>query len=139
MRSRMADRKLPEMASRLAQLAGVCLLAGTMLAGCGGATEYAPQKWGNLDVVVESRPNPPAKGMNEFLVTVTDQHGLPGSDMVVSLRANPHDAWTQAIQDGQMGVYRRAVPVDPAVDTVLQVRLDATGKTAVLDFPFDKH
>lgn len=121
------------------RLAGACLVACAMLSGCGGAKEYAPGKWHGMDVVVESRPNPPTKGMNEFLVTVTDKHGRPGFDMVVSLRANEHDPWTQAIQDGQMGVYRRAVRVDPAIDKTLQVQIEAKGKSDILDFPFARH
>lgn len=129
----------PVQVGRLARLAGACLLTCAMLSGCGGAKEYAPGKWHGMDVVVESRPNPPTKGMNEFLVTVTDKHGRPGFDMVVSLRANEHDPWTQAIQDGQMGVYRRAVKVDPAIDTVLQVQIEAKGKADVINFPFAQH
>lgn len=118
------------------RLAGACVLFCAMLSGCGGAIEYQPQQWHGMNVIVESRPNPPREGMNEFLVTITDKHGRPGFDMIVSLRANEHDPWTQAIQDGQMGVYRRAVKVDPATDKVLEVQLEANGKADVLDFPF---
>ncbi len=133
-------RRLPRGAGARLHAAGASLLACALLAllpGCGGgeASSYRPQQWSGLDVALESRPSPPRAGMNEFLVTVTDQHGRPGFDLVVSLRANDTEPWTQAIEDGQMGVYRRAVKIDPAKDRALQVQLQGRNATGVLSFP----
>jgi hypothetical protein len=123
---------------KFARLAGAGLLASLLLAslsGCGGAEEYMSQEWHGMAVTLESRPNPPREGMNEFLVTITDGHGRPGFNIIVSLRANDQQEWTQAIQDGQMGVFRRAVKLDPQTDKALQVRLESRQATDVLSFP----
>jgi len=68
-----------------------------------------PQYWQGLEIVLETRPQVVTPGMNEFLVIITDKRGLPGSDLVVSLRTSETAAWSQAIQDGHSGVFRRAV------------------------------
>ncbi len=119
-----------------AGVAALCLAAG--LAACSGgerAADLPPQAWRDMEVRVESRPNPPRAGMNEFLVMATDKRGRPGYDLIVSLRASDQDAWTQAIQDGQVGVYRRAVRVGPDARSVLQVQLKRRGMEDVLYFP----
>lgn len=120
------------------RVAGAGLLAGVFmaaLAGCGGEEQYQSRQWHQMNVTLESRPNPPRAGMNEFLVTITDKHGRPGFDLIVSLRTGDHDPWTQAIQDGQMGVYRRAVKLDPATDKMLEVQIQSKDAADVLDFP----
>ncbi len=120
---------------------GASLLACALFAtlpGCGSGSQapaVKPQQWRGMDVSLESRPNPPRAGMNEFLVTITDQHGRPGFDLVVSLRTRETEPWTQAIEDGQMGVYRRALKIDPATDKMLQVQLRGGNATGVLSFP----
>lgn len=114
------------------------VLAAAMLAGCsaGQQAEAIPaQKWQNLEVRVESRPSPPRPGMNEFLVMVTDSRGRPGYDLVVSLRTSDQDEWKQAIEDGQVGVYRRAVRVGPDARSALQVQLRRGDAGDVLYFP----
>ncbi len=112
--------------------------AAALLAACGGAVQELPsQTWQNLDVRVESRPNPPRVGMNEFLVMVTDRRGRPGYDLVVSLRTSDQDLWKQAIEDGQVGVYRRAVEVAPGAKSVLQVQLKRNDTESVLYFPLN--
>ena len=107
------------------------------LSACGGrqATDAPPQMWGDAEVRVESRPSPPRKGMNEFLVMVTGERGKPISNIVVSLRTDDQDVWRQAIQDGQVGVYRRAAEVGPGVRSVLQVQIKRDGSESVLRFP----
>ncbi len=114
------------------------VLAAAMLAGCSAgqqAEAIPPQKWQNLEVRVESRPSPPRPGMNEFLVMVTDSRGRPGYDLVVSLRTSDQDEWKQAIEDGQVGVYRRAVRVAPDARSELQVQLRRGDVGDVLYFP----
>ncbi len=73
--------------------------------------------------------------MNEFLVMVTDRRGRPAYDLIVSLRADDQDEWKQAIQDGQVGVYRRAVRVGAGARSVLQVRMKRNGIEETLYFP----
>jgi hypothetical protein len=118
-----------------AKIAALVLLAG--MAACSGdhVADVPSQKWGDMEVRVESRPSPPHPGMNEFLVTVTDKRGRPGYDLVVSLRTSDQDAWTQAIEDGQVGVYRRAVRVASGARPVLQVQIKRNGTEDILYFP----
>lgn len=116
------------------RLAGV-LLAGAILTACGGHAPAPSQKWNGMEVALESRPNPPRAGMNEFLVTITDPRGRPDFSLIVSLRTNQNEPWVQAIQDGQMGVYRRAVRIVPATDKMLEIQLQSRDATDVLSFP----
>lgn len=112
-------------------------LLAMLLAACGEdrAADAPPQKWRDLEVRIESRPSPPRAGMTEFLVMVTDGHGRPTYNLVVSLRTSDRDSWKQAIEDGQMGVYRRAVEVAPGDKSVLQVQLRRNDVGDVLYFP----
>ncbi len=114
--------------------AAMTLLA--LVAGCGKPSEdIPPQMWENMEVRVESRPSPPRVGMDEFLVMVTDRRGHPGYDLIVSLRTSDQDPWKQAIEDGQVGVYRRAVEVGPGARAVLQVQIRRRDTESVLYFP----
>ena len=108
-----------------------------MLSACGeGADADIPvQKWQNLVVQVETRPSPPETGMDEILVVVTDEHGRPGNGLVVSLRSSDQDRWVQAIEDGGLGVYRRAVELAPGERSVLQVQLKNKDTKGPLRFP----
>ncbi len=125
----------PAAVTVLARIASVALIGA--LAACGGdhAADLPPQKWHDMEVRVESRPNPPHPGMNEFLVMVTDRRGRPAYDLIVSMRTDDKDEWTQAIQDGQVGVYRRAVRVGAGTRSVLQVRLTRNGTEDTLYVP----
>lgn len=113
-----------------------CLLLSGMLSGCGDEdSNVAPQRWGTVDVHVETRPDPLRIGMNEFLIVANSGKGSPVYDLIISLRTNDQDPWVQAIQDGQMGVYRRAAKVDPDTRAVLQVKLERRGDSGILYFP----
>lgn len=135
----MTTNKFQGAAAGLLKFAALAWVA--VLAGCGGSDQgpaIPGQKWQGLDVQVESRPNPPRAGMNEFLVLVTGERGRPAYNLVVSLRTDAHDEWKQAIEDGQIGVYRRAVEVEPGTRSVLEVELrdqgSEPGAGAVLRF-----
>ena len=109
------------------------------LSACGGeqASNIPAQKWENMEVRVESRPSPPRMGMNEFLVMVTGERGRPAYDLIVSLRTDDHDEWRQAIQDGQLGIYRRAAEVAPGSRSVLQVQIKRKDEESILRFPLE--
>ncbi len=121
--------------ARLARFAPALLLG--LLAACGGNTaqDLPPQHWHDLEVSVESRPSPPRPGANEFLVMVTNSRGRPAYNLVVSLRTQDSEAWKQAIEDGQVGVYRTAVKIEPGAAAVLQVQVRAQDGEGVLKFP----
>lgn len=109
-----------------------------LLSACGGdrVTDTQPQKWQDAEVRVESRPSPPRPGVNEFLVIVTGERG-PVHDIMVSVRTDDQDQWIQAIQDGEVGVYRRAAKVAPGTRSVLQVQIKRNGAEGVLRFPLN--
>lgn len=106
-----------------------------VLVGCSGGIQESPsQEWRDLQVRVESRSYSPIPGMQELLVLVNRNHTLPAWDCRVDLRTADQDPWKQAIEDGHVGVYRRAVKVD-ALHSILQVWIRAEGTQAVLKFP----
>jgi hypothetical protein len=103
--------------------------------GCGEAVNIPPQQWQDMTIHVESRPSPPRPGMNEFLVIATDSHGRPGYDLFILLRARDQDRWTEAIEDGEEGVYRRAVEVASGSHPELQVKIRRNKAETILYFP----
>lgn len=108
------------------------------LASCADeAPRSPPQKWENLDVWIESRPPIVQPGMNEFLVIINRDGRKVASDVLVNLQIGESGRWVQAIQDGHVGVYRRAMRVaDPNRD-VLHVQLKRDGQETVMQFPLN--
>ncbi len=91
--------------------------------------------WNGNQVVVETRPSPPVAGMNEFLVIITAPGRLPVYDVVVDLRMNGSGKWGQGIQDGNTGVFRKALRVGAEGEQYLEVRLGRDGQQWFLTFP----
>lgn len=108
------------------------------LAACSGggdvASVFKPQVWHGVQIALESRPQPMRPGMNELLILATGPRGLPVADMVVSLRTNDQAPWRQGIQDGESGVFRRAVQMNPG-DTKVYVRLQRGKSESTLVYP----
>jgi hypothetical protein len=110
----------------------------TSFAGCGKDNEQTlipPQHWGETNVRIETHPSPPVAGMSEIVVIATELHGRPAQDLIVSLRGSPAMPWVQAIQDGLIGVYRRAIDLGDGETAVLQVRLQRGTDEKILLFP----
>jgi hypothetical protein len=110
------------------------------LAGCGGdegQIEIPSQHWKDMDVRIETHPNPPLAGMSEIVVIVTGPRGRPIQDLTVSLRGNEAMPWVQGIQDGLIGVYRRAVDLGTGDSVLLQVELQQGGEQKILSFPLN--
>jgi hypothetical protein len=108
------------------------------LAACNDANEPPPipmQHWKEMDVRIETHPNPPLAGMSEIVVIVTGARGRPVHDLIISLRSDDAAEWVQTIQDGHIGVYRRAVNIGFGEQAMLQVQLQHGGSTQVLLFP----
>ena len=127
---------LPDNLLRSANVKHIKLFFLVLLVACGGdrVADTQPQKWQDAEVRVESRPSPPRPGVNEFLVIVTGERG-PIHNVMVSVRTDDQDQWIQAIQDGEVGVYRRAAKVAPGTRSVLQVQMKRNGVEGVLRFP----
>lgn len=101
-----------------------------------GRASIPPQYWGDIQVRLETRPEPVRPGMNEFLIIATQKRGLPAYNMIVSLRTNTGQPWRQAIEDGESGVYRRALAIRDADRRLeVQIRQPRQGKEIVLHFP----
>jgi len=106
------------------------------VSGCSGGTQDSPtENWRDLQVHVESRSYGPIPGMKELLVFVNRNRVLPAWDCRVDLRTSDADPWKQAIEDGRVGVYRRALKVDEREHSVLQIWIRAEGNETVLRIP----
>jgi hypothetical protein len=113
-------------------------LGASALAGCGDSRDPAQigvRPWGSFDVAVEVRPAPPRQGHNEVVVIITGEHHRPVYDALVSVRSDSAQPWVQAIEDGHVGVYRRAVYFGHGPEASLQVRLQRADAQSVLEFP----
>ena len=121
--------------------AALLLLLALAAAGCGGgpqASSIPPQRWEDLVLQLQSRPEPPRPGMNEFLLIATHEGGRPGAAFVVHIRRadDPEGRWEQMIQDGRSGVYRRAIRLVPGSRAVeVRLRRHGDGREAVVRFP----
>ncbi len=118
---------------------GLALTALLLLVAACGSRDVPPpfpvQQWEDIKVEIESRPPRLSPGMNEFLVIATRPPRKPAHDLIVSLRINDRGKWHQAIQDGHVGVYRRAILVPDPDNDVLAVRLQRDEREGVLYFP----
>ena len=116
----------------------VGILATTGLVGCGNSGEanaIAIQHWKDADIRIETHPDPPLAGMSEIVIIITGPHGRPIPDLTVSLRGKDSMPWVQAIQDGMIGVYRRALDIGDGEVVQLQVRLQHRTEEKILLFP----
>jgi len=90
-----------------------CMLGVLWLAACSSSDGgwLAPaQSWQDMRVHVETRPVQVRTGMNEFLVIVDRKQRGFSSDLMVKVRTE-YTGWKQAMPDGALGIYRRALPV----------------------------
>lgn len=115
-------------------------LSLALMACEGPMPEMPAQTWDNMRIQIETRPPRLQKGMNEFLVVASKgkDNGIPAHDLIVSLAINDSDHWEQAIQDGFVGVYRRAMPVSDPANDVLLVRIEHDKREGILRFPLNE-
>ncbi|MDH5378940.1 MAG: hypothetical protein OEX00_11500 [Gammaproteobacteria bacterium] len=95
-------------------------------------------KWKDYDIFFETRPPEMKPGMMEFLVVINEKSKRPASSFLVSLRIGETGKWSQAIQDGLTGVYRRAINVRNPDKDVLFVHLKGKEDETVISFPLNK-
>ena len=116
----------------------ISLLTITTLVACGDGgkvNSVAVQHWKDADIRIETHPDPPLAGMSEIVIIITGPHGRPIPDLTVSIRGKDMSSWVQAIQDGMIGVYRRAIDIGEGDVVQLQVRLQHRTEEKVLYFP----
>jgi hypothetical protein len=113
----------------------VMILAGLLLS-CSNKNDYflPVQHWQGIEILVQPGPAPVRPGATEFIVKATAADGRSAFDMVMSVRLDQNSSWRQAIQDGQMGVYRRGLVVEPGQET-LYMQIKRKGQTGELTFP----
>ena len=119
-------------------LAIFIILMVNSLSACSDESEQISipaQHWKDAVVRIETHPNPPLAGMSEIVVIVTGPRGRPIQDLTVSLRGKDSTPWVQAIQDGLIGVYRRAVDIGDDEAMILQVRVRQGTEEKILLFP----
>jgi hypothetical protein len=92
------------------------------------------QTWSDVEVTLEARQSPADPATFEFLVIGTNQRRLPANNLTVSIRLADQEPWKQAIQDGLVGVYRRAYRIGDPKRQSLQVQLRRGEEEAVLRF-----
>jgi len=88
-----------------------------------------------MEIRIETRPSPPRSGLVEILAIVTGPHGAPVHDLIISMRTADGDPWVQAIQDGHLGVYRRAAKIGIGERSVLQLQIQLGMEQDLLRFP----
>lgn len=109
-----------------------------LLSGCNDATQVSPVSyWGDLQIHVESRSGPVAD-MKELLVFVNRGPTVPAWDCRIDLRTSDADPWKQAIEDGRVGVYRRALKVDERDHSQLQIWIRRAGNETILRVPLSQ-
>jgi len=120
------------------RLLSVLALIAVIGYGCSGDVPLSPpQSWKNYQFSIETRPPMVTTGMNEFLVIANKDGRNPAHDVLVSLRVGETGRWVQAIQDGHVGVYRRALRVVDPINDVLHVHVSQGKEDAVLKFPLN--
>jgi len=92
-----------------------------------------PQVWEEFTIHFETRPESVGPGMNEFLVIVNREGKRHIPDLLVHIRTNS-SKWKQAMPDGALGVYRRALLVNDIHTDRLFLRLSYHGKKGGLNF-----
>ena len=133
---RVRQRWATHRASNRAGLLALVIVVA--LGGCGSGEQsgtIGTRQWGSYDVTVESRPWPPRQGQNEIVVMIVGEHHQPIYDALVTMRAQDSSPWVQAIEDGHVGVYRRAVRFAADGQSNLQIQLQRGDEKTVLDFP----
>jgi len=114
----------------------VLFTAVSLLAACSSDQQTwtpPPQQWQNMSIRIETRPTMIREGMNEFLVIANRQQSGFSSDLMVDVRTEYSD-WKQAMPDGALGVFRRALPVKDVQHDHLYVRLVRKGQQREMMF-----
>jgi len=111
---------------------------GLLLCSCSadeGGWSPAPQSWQDITITMETQPAPIRQGMNEFILIANHQQRGFINDLMVEVHTED-SAWKQAIPDGALGVFRKALPVRDVYNDHLYVRLTRGGQHGEMTFNF---
>ena len=95
---------------RLLFIGLLCMV--TVACSKGEQARIPAQLWNGIIFKIETHPYPVRAGHNEIWLKATKKGGGPASSIVVSLRANESAEWVQSVQDGHIGIFRRAVKIE---------------------------
>jgi len=113
----------------------VSVLLCLLLSACSSSSTWtAPeQTWENFSIHFETRPEVLRQGMNEFLIFVNREGKKHIPDLLVKIQID-HDGMQQAMPDGALGIYRRALYVHDEKEDRLHVHLAFHGQEGDLFF-----
>jgi len=114
----------------------IVLFTALWLVGCSADDQaWGPpvQEWNDIAIRIETRPTVVIPGMNEFLVIANRQQRGFSADLVVDVRTE-NSNWKQAMPDGALGIFRRALPVKDVHKDHLYVRLHRKGELREMVF-----
>jgi len=112
--------------------------AAVLLCSCSagdGGWSPAPQSWQDITIRMETQPAPIRPGMVEFILIANHQQRGFINDLLVEVHTG-HAAWEQAMPDGALGVFRKALPVRDVRNGHLYVRLTRGGQHGEMTFAF---
>ncbi len=114
-------------------------LCAALLACSGTDTGTLPvQHWKNVEFIVETRPSPLRIGANEFIVRALNRDGSSAHKLVIYIRLSDSRPWQQAIQDGQLGIYRRGLILATGEDVdSLSMRILRGDEEGIITFPLE--
>jgi len=95
----------------------------------------APQSWQDITISMETQPTPIRQGMIEFILIANHQQRGFINDLLVEVHTED-SAWKQAMPDGALGVFRKALPVRDVHNDHLYVRLTRGGQHGEMVFAF---
>ncbi|PCI45056.1 MAG: hypothetical protein COB41_02485 [Proteobacteria bacterium] len=106
-----------------------------LLSACTAPESWTPpaQQWGKFNIHIETRPEVMRQGMNEFLLIVNRKGQRHIPDLLIQIRTSS-SGWKQAMPDGALGIYRRALLVNDMKHDQLYVRLSYHGEEGALTF-----
>ena len=106
-----------------------------ILSACSSPEVWAPepQQWEEFTISLETRPEVMREGMNEFLLIVDRKGQRHIPDLLIKIRTS-NSKWKQAMPDGALGIYRRALQVRDFQHEQLYIRLSYHGKEGALTF-----
>lgn len=116
---------------RLLSIGLLCIAA--VACSKGDKARVPAQVWNDIVFKIETHPYPVREGHNEIWLKATKLEGGPAFNLIVWLRANESKDWVQSVQDGHIGIFRRAVEIADG-DEYLYVKLRQGRQETVLKF-----
>lgn len=119
-------------------LCSLCLILLTSCSSSDSVWHAKAQYWQDFHIHYETRPETLRTGMNEFLIFIERKKQKHIPDLLVNIQID-HNTMQQAMPDGALGIYRRALFVQDAQHNKLHVHLSYHGKKGEVIFDLAPH